>query len=176
MTFIPPYKKNEKRIEEMIRYYRETYCEDHEKFRKLLDYYYLSHIHWFRQAYGYTKGKQFAEDHNRKILLSFSGKTWCGPCIMLEGVFQSDLFKAWALEEELVLINVDYDPVTFTDEDLALFVEYDVQINLNDGGHYGLPMVFGLASDGTILGGVEGYPDGGTDEWIELFEVAIHES
>lgn len=143
------------------------------KLKRFLDDYVLTHIYWYRQAPGYRAGTRFAADHDRRILLSFSGITWCAPCMMLEAVFRDDLFEAWALEEELVLINVDYDPDTFTAEDLALFSEFNIQTNLTPEGHYGLPMVFGLAPDGSVLGGVEGYPEGGVIEWIELFETAL---
>lgn len=146
---------------------------------KFLENYLLTHIYWFRQSRGYRSGKRFAADHDRRILLAFSGITWCGPCMMLEAAFQDELFETYALDQELVLINVDYDPTTLTPEDLTLLSEFDMLTSLTPDGRYGFPMVFGLASDGSPLGplvGVEGYPDGGLIEWLEFFDAVINQS
>ncbi len=52
--------------------------------------------------------KTEAIEHDKLILLSFSGSDWCGNCIRLEKtLFESESFKTFSLDK-LVLFNADF--------------------------------------------------------------------
>lgn len=141
--------------------------------RRVLDHYILTHAFWNRQAGGYGYATRLAREHRRRILLVFSGINWCPSCIELyANVLQTDEFENWAVERELILINIDYDVANYTEADIDLFEEYDIDINLNPSGHYGLPEVILLDPDLNILGRMGAFPETAAD-FIEQFDAIM---
>lgn len=97
-----------------------------------------------------AKAKQEAKQHQKQILLVFSGSDWCGPCIKLDQeIWQTEVFKKHA-EANLVLVKADFPkrrnnqlPEEQSTKNAALAEKY------NPNGHF--PLVVLLDENGMVI-------------------------
>ena len=127
-------------------------------------------IHWENNI---EKAKEVAKSEHKYILLNFSGSDWCGPCIRLhKEVFESDAFAAFAATH-LVMVNADFPrqkknqlPKVQQQQNDKLADKYDPT------GSF--PYTLLLDENGTVIKKWDGYPDGGTTQFINEIKSAIH--
>ena len=72
---------------------------------KLLSILFFSILSWMGD---FSLAQKEAKDHQKLILLNFSGSDWCGPCIKLKhDVFESEAFGQFATNK-LILVRADF--------------------------------------------------------------------
>ena len=95
----------------------------------------------------YSEGLAIAKKTGKPMLVDFTGKDWCGPCMELKkNVFDTDTFKRWA-DKNVVLIELDFPPQNSTrqtpEENIQFARQYRIQ---------GYPTVLFISPDEQVLG------------------------
>lgn len=117
----------------------------------------------------FAKAKSAAKEHDKPILIDFSGSDWCGWCIKLDKeVFQQQAFKDYA-KDNLVLMLADF-PSDKSNQS-AEVIKQNEKLS-KEFGVRGFPTVFVLAADGSVIGKT-GYQAGGPEAYIEHIKKII---
>lgn len=110
----------------------------------------------------------------RPIVADFTGSDWCPPCMALKSqVFDSQDFKAWAAEKQLILLEVDFPRRKSQDgaikaQNTALARRLKVS---------SFPTIILLDADGQPIGGrMSGYGGRGPSSWISQAEASWGEA
>ena len=93
----------------------------------------------------YSEGLAIAKKTGKPMLVDFTGKDWCGPCMELKkNVFDTDTFKRWAAEH-VILVELDYPqrPKQTTEENKLTARRYQIRA---------YPTVLFISPDEQILG------------------------
>lgn len=93
----------------------------------------------------YSEGLALAKKTGKPMLVDFTGKDWCGPCMELKkNVFDTDTFKRWAAEH-VILVELDYPqrPKQTTEENKLTASRYQIRA---------YPTVLFISPDEQILG------------------------
>lgn len=113
----------------------------------------------------YQAARAQAKKDNKLVLLSFTGSTWCPPCIKLaQDTFSQAEFKKFA-EANLDLVELDFpaNQMEATAENQKLATQYEIQ---------GFPTLILLNSDGKEIARNVGYLRGGPKGFIEWVNAA----
>lgn len=109
----------------------------------------------------FEKAKKKAAEENKSILINFTGSDWCGWCKRLDReVFRKDAFSEF-VEEELVLLKVDFPKYTSLPADQQRANE---ELARNYGVR-GFPSIFLVDKTGKVLLAT-GYQAGGADSYV----------
>lgn len=119
----------------------------------------------------YEKAAKLAKEHDKMLLLDFTGSDWCGWCKRLDKeVFTKDEFKEWA-GEKFILVKLDFPrktklPAATKKQNDKLAKRHGVQ---------GFPTIIVLDSKERAIARL-GYAEGGPKAWIEQAENSIEEA
>ncbi len=65
----------------------------------------IENLPWFEDI---ESAKSYADEHQAKILMVFSGSDWCKPCIQFKkDILEADSFKSWGASK-LVILYLDF--------------------------------------------------------------------
>jgi len=155
------------------------------KVKKLLEM--ICHPAWYKQAPGFEEAKLVARTNNQIILLALTDNNCpnAGCSKLLEkAVFSTCEFGFWAGKNGVLLVNVDALSTEqkmpdgsihciwlFSMADAAIFTHFKNELPDDEKLRY-VPLVFGLAPDGQILGWIHENKCGkaGVNSWIQEFE------
>jgi protein disulfide-isomerase len=93
----------------------------------------------------YSEGLALAKETGKPMLVDFTGKDWCGPCMDLKkNVFDTDTFKRWA-SKHVILVELDYPqkPKRTADENISIARKHQIR---------GFPTVLFISPDEDVLG------------------------
>ena len=121
----------------------------------------------------FDQAKKNAQEKHERILLTFSGSDWCGPCIRLhKEIFESDAFIKLA-DNQLVLINADFPRLKKNQLTKDQQQQNDkLADRYNAAGNF--PFTVLLDADGKILKEWEGFPKQGAAAFIDELNLAMH--
>lgn len=114
----------------------------------------------------FDEAKKIATEHDKNIIIVFSGSDWCAPCIKLDkNIWQSEAFKKEA-NEEWVLVKANFPrkkanelPKEQTDHNRKLAEKYNIE------GSF--PLVVVLDKNGKVLGKM-GFKNVSPEEYIKM--------
>lgn len=113
----------------------------------------------------FVQAKALAEAQQKKLLISFTGSDWCGPCIRLDReVFSQQDFLGYA-KNNYVLLKIDFPKKVKLPKDL----ETQNQMLADKYGVRRLPTILVLNSDGTFYKR-GGYVSGGPRAFIHSIQ------
>lgn len=114
----------------------------------------------------FDEAKKIATEHDKNIIIVFSGSDWCAPCIKLDkNIWQSEAFKKEA-KEEWVLVKANFPrkkanelPKEQTEHNRKLAEKYNIE------GSF--PLVVVLDKSGKVLGKM-GFKNVSPEEYIKM--------
>ncbi len=115
-----------------------------------------------------AQAQRIARDHDRPLLLDFTGSDWCGWCKKLDAeIFSTEQFKDYA-KANLVLVAVDFPKAkpqsnAVKARNMQLAQKYRVE---------GFPTLVVVSADGKELGRT-GYAKGGPEPFVENLKATI---
>ncbi len=117
--------------------------------------------------------KKNAQEKHQRILLTFSGSDWCGPCIRLhKEIFESEAFAKIA-DNQLVLLNADFPRLKKNQLAKEQQQQNDkLADKYNAAGNF--PLTILLDADGKVLKEWDGFPKQGVAAFIDELNLAIH--
>lgn len=113
----------------------------------------------------FEQAKTLAREHDKLILLNFSGSDWCGPCIkMKREIFETSDFQSYA-DENLVLVRADF-PRQKKNQLETKQREHNEKLaeQYNPTGKF--PLTLLLTADGKVIQEWNGYSNGSPAEFI----------
>jgi thioredoxin-related protein len=119
------------------------------------------------------QAKKNAREKHERILLTFSGSDWCGPCIRLhKEIFESEAFIKLS-DNQLVLLNADFPRLKKNQLTKEQQQQNDTLADrYNAAGNF--PFTVLLDADGKILKEWDGFPKQGAIAFIDELNLAMH--
>ena len=116
--------------------------------------------------YNFDEAKKSAAEHDKNIIIVFSGSDWCAPCIKLDrNIWQSDAFKKEAAQD-WIIVRADFPrkkanqlPKDQTEHNRKLAEKYNLE------GSF--PLVVILDKNGKVLGKM-GFKNVSPEEYIKM--------
>jgi thioredoxin-related protein len=111
-----------------------------------------------------------AREHDKLILVSFSGSDWCGPCIkMKREIFETPEFQAYA-DQNLVLVRADF-PRQKKNQLEAKQRDHNEKLaeRYNPTGKF--PLTLLMSADGKVIQEWNGYSNGSVAEFVGQLRV-----
>lgn len=122
----------------------------------------------------FSVAKTEAAQHDKYILLKFSGSDWCLPCIRMEKkVFDDAAFQDYA-KDKLIFINADF-PQKKSNMPAKEVVASNEMLaeQYNKDGHF--PLTLLLDADGNVVKTWDGYKGEAPQEFINDIKAVINE-
>lgn len=122
----------------------------------------------------FSKALSSAKAEQKLILLNFSGSDWCAPCIRLKKeIFDSPVFNQIA-QNSLILVNADFPRMKKNLPDKELQQQNEkLAAQYNSMGKF--PLTVLLTPDQQVLKTWEGYPQDGSQKFVEQIKKSSDE-